>query len=117
MANSGIKHIDVGAELTKSEWESPESHELVHGTEFPASPAERQLFYRDDLHEWYIYDGTAWVSLQGAGNGMTTHGNEYHDPNFEEEGVAAGLVASHEVVPDAHHSRYTDGEAEAISVP
>lgn len=51
MAKSGFKHIDVGPELTKTEWENEESHELIHGTSFPASPAERQLFYRDDEHK------------------------------------------------------------------
>lgn len=97
MADSGIRHIDVGAELTRTEWESQESHELLHGTEFPASPAERQLFYRDDEHKWYIYDGSAWVWLGGCGGGggMEVHGNEYHDPAFEEEGVAASLVETH----------------------
>jgi|GEM_PF-7101639 len=90
MADSGIRHIDVGAELTRTEWESQESHELLHGTEFPASPVERQLFYRDNEHKWYIYDGTDWVWLGGGGGGggMEVHGNEYHDPDFEQEGVA-----------------------------
>jgi hypothetical protein len=84
MAKSGLKHIDVGAELTKTEWESEESHEIVHGTSFPSSPVERQLFYRDDEHTWYIYDGSQWVSLQGIGGGMQEHGNEYHNPDFAE---------------------------------
>ena len=90
MADSGIRHIDVGAELTKTEWENEESHELIHGTSFPASPAERQLFYRDDEHKWHICDGTDWVWLGGGGGGggMEVHGNEYHDPDFEQEGVA-----------------------------
>jgi hypothetical protein len=67
MAKSGLKHIDVGAELTKTEWESEESHEVVHGTSFSSSPVERQLFYRDDEHKWYIYNGSAWVWLGGGG--------------------------------------------------
>ena len=29
MAKSGLKHIDVGPELTKTEWESEDSHELI----------------------------------------------------------------------------------------
>ncbi len=96
MAKSGLKHIDVGPELTKTEWESEDSHELIHGTSFPGSPVERQLFYRDDEHKWYIYDGSAWVDLQGAGGGgMEVHGNEYHDPDFEQQGVAASLVETH----------------------
>ena len=93
MAKSGLKHIDVGPELTKSEWENEESHELIHGTSFPASPAECQLFYRDDEHKWHIYNGSEWVWL-GDG-GMETHGNEYHSPDFEEEGVAAAQIATH----------------------
>jgi hypothetical protein len=84
MPNSGLKHIDVGSELTKTEWESEESHELVHGTSFPSSPVERQLFYRDDEHKWYIYNGSEWVWLGGGGGGMQVHGNEYHDPDFAE---------------------------------
>jgi hypothetical protein len=67
MAKSGLKHIDVGAELTKTEWESEESHEVVHGTSFSSSPVERQLFYRDDEHKWYVYNGSAWVWLGGGG--------------------------------------------------
>ena len=83
MAKSGLRHIDVGPELTKTEWESEESHELIHGTSFPSSPVERQLFYRDDEHKWYIYNGSAWVDLQGTGGGgMEVHGNEYHYPDF-----------------------------------
>jgi hypothetical protein len=81
MAKSGLKHIDVGAELTKTEWESEDSHELLHGNSFPDSPVERQLFYRDDEHKWYIYNASAWVWL-GGGGGMAIHGNEYHDPDF-----------------------------------
>jgi hypothetical protein len=94
MPKSGLKHIDVGPELTKTEWESEESHELIHGTSFPSSPVERQLFYRDDEHKWYIYNGTEWVWL-GSGGGMEVHGNEYHDPDFEQAGVAASLVETH----------------------
>lgn len=102
MAKSGLKHIDVGAELTRTEWESEESHELLHGNSFPGSPVERQLFYRDDEHKWYIYDGSEWVWLGGGGGGgMEEHGNEYHDPGFEEEGVAASLLAAHQAI-DVH---------------
>jgi hypothetical protein len=108
MAKSGLKHIDVGPELTKTEWESEESHALVHGNSFPASPAERQLFYRDDEHKWYVYDGSEWVWL---GGGMDIHGNEYHDPDFATEAA----LAVHEADSGAHHSRYTDGEAQAVA--
>jgi hypothetical protein len=95
LAKSGLKHIDVGAELTKTEWESEESHELVHGTSFPASPVERQLFYRDNEHRWYIYNGTEWVWLGGgSGGGMQVHGNEYHDPDFATESALASHASA-----------------------
>lgn len=84
MAKSGLKHVDVGDELTKTEWESEDSHEVVHGASFPGSPVERQLFYRDDEHKWYIYTGAAWADLTGGDGGMSVHGNEYHDPDFAE---------------------------------
>jgi hypothetical protein len=93
MAKSGLKHIDVGPELTKTEWESEESHELIHGTSFPSSPVERQLFYRDDEHKWYIYDGTDWVWL-GGGGGMEVHGNEYHNPDFATESALSSHAAA-----------------------
>jgi len=84
MAKSGLKHIDVGAELTKTEWESEDSHDLLHGSSFPGTPVERQLFYRDDEHKWYIYNASSWVWLGGGGGGMADHGNEYHTPDFAE---------------------------------
>jgi len=111
--SAGLRHIDVGPELTRSEWEGDDTHELAHGILFPDHPVERQLFYRDDLHEWYIYDGIAWVSLQAAA--MTVHDNTYHSPNFEEEGVAAGLLNAHAGIDDVHHSRYTDTEAGLVA--
>ena len=98
MAKSGLTHIDVGPELTRTEWESEESHAIINGTAFPGSPAERQLFYRNDLHEWYIYNGSAWVSLQGAG-AMVDHGNDYHTPDFASEAA----LATHEAAATAIH--------------
>jgi len=67
MAKSGIQHIDVGDELSKSEWLDEESHQFVHDTSFPGSPVERQVFYRDDEHKWYIYNGSAWKELSAEG--------------------------------------------------
>lgn len=80
MAKSGIEHSDVGNELSKVEWLSEESHQLVHGSSFPASPVERQVFYRDDEHKWYIYNGSSWVSLQEAG-GSVAYLNDIGDVN------------------------------------
>jgi hypothetical protein len=124
LAKSGLKHIDVGAELTKTEWESEDSHEVVHGNSFPGSPVERQLFYRDDEHKWYIYNASSWVWLGGGGGGMAVHGNEYHDPDFEPQGVAASLVETHRTTathtqpqpPSSHKTSHQDGGADEISV-
>jgi len=80
MAKSGLQHADVGDELSKAEWLSEESHQLVHGTSFPGSPVERQLFYRDDEHIWYVYNGSSWVSLQ-AGGGSVDYLNDIGDVN------------------------------------
>jgi hypothetical protein len=67
MAKSGIAHADVGDELSKAEWLDEENHELVHGNSLPGSPTERQLFYRDDEHKWYIYNGSAWKEVTAEG--------------------------------------------------
>lgn len=60
---AGIKHIDVGTQLTKAEWEAASTHEMTSGTAFPDIPTEKDLFYRTDQHKWYIYNGSAWVLL------------------------------------------------------
>jgi hypothetical protein len=123
MAKSGLKHIDVGAELTKTEWESEDSHEILHGSSFPGSPVERQLFYRDDEHKWYIYNASAWVWLGGGGGGMIDHGNEYHTPDFAEAShthgqlhtqgtdTALGTVGTKNPPIDADKPLYRDSES------
>lgn len=139
MAKSGFKHIDVGNELSKAEWESEESHELIHGTSFPSAPVERQLFYRDDEHKWYIYDGSAWVWLGGGGGSgdmlksvYDTDDDGVVDNSEKLEGNTKAQVQDH--TPKAHtlashsskahseltgvgtadhHVKYTDAEAKA----
>jgi len=91
MANSGIKHIDVGTELTKVEFEDEASHELVNGTSFPGSPVEKQLFYRTDEHKWYIHNGTAWVSLDIPTHAALTTGVHGVGSNY----IAQAPAASH----------------------
>jgi hypothetical protein len=39
----------------------------LHGTVFPANPFNRELFYRDDLNQWFYWNGTAWVNMGGLG--------------------------------------------------
>jgi len=59
----GITHVTVGSQLTQAEFEQEGSHALSSGTSFPGSPSEGDLFYRTDLHRWYIYDGTSWKAM------------------------------------------------------
>lgn len=62
----GIKHKDIGEDLSRTEFEADDSHELESGTSFPGSPVEKDRFYRTDLHEWYIYNGSVWKVLGGT---------------------------------------------------
>jgi hypothetical protein len=93
MAKSGLQHADVGDELSKAEWLSEESHQLVHGTSFPGSPVERQLFYRDDEHIWYIYNGSSWVELTAGGGAPPAHASTHEDGGSDEIGIE-GLLGS-----------------------
>jgi len=51
---SGIKHADVGGELSKTEWESEETHELAKGATLPETPTESQLFFKTDDNHLYL---------------------------------------------------------------
>lgn len=62
----GIKHKDIGEDLSRTEFEADDSHELEGGTSFPGSPVEKDRFYRTDLHKWYIWNGTTWKYLGGV---------------------------------------------------
>ena len=123
MAKSGLKHIDVGSELSKSEWESEESHELVHGNSFPGSPVERQLYYRDDEHKWYVYNGSAWVWLGGDGGGGSgdmlksvydTNDDGVVDNSEKLEGSTKSQVQDH--APKAHKTSHENGGGDEISI-
>lgn len=59
----GIYHIDTGTKLEKAEMEGEELHQIASGTSFPGTATEGDLFYRTDLHEWFQYNGSDWVSL------------------------------------------------------
>lgn len=62
--DSKIVHKAVKAPLDKgysSEWN--DSHNIPSGTSFPPNPTEGNLFYREDLHKLYCFDGTTWRAL------------------------------------------------------
>lgn len=104
MAKSGIRHIDVGDDLTKAEWKSEQSHALVHGNAFPAGPVERQLFYRDDLNTLYYYNGTAWMSADVEAHAALTTGVHWADAagvlTFAGQSGAKAYLNADQVVPD-----------------
>ena len=125
MAKSGIGHADVGDELSKAEWLSEESHQLVHGTSFPTTPVERQLFYRDDEHKWYVYNGTAWTELTVIAAGDMLKST--YDPNDDgvialaqldtavcSETEADDKISTHTALPSAHHTKTADNEVAGL---
>ena len=62
----GITHPPTGTGLEKTEYESAQGHDLAHGTDFPDSPSERDLFYRDDLHQLYQRVASTWLCLSAG---------------------------------------------------
>lgn len=63
----GYKHKTVGNTLSKSEWESTDSHKIRQGTSFPSSPSDGDEFYRTDEHVLYVYDSDSpeWKAQGG----------------------------------------------------
>ena len=61
-------------------------------------------------------DTLEWEKWTGAGGvGMTVHGNEYHDPDFEEVGVAAAADAAHVAAGDPHTGYQKESEKNAAN--
>jgi hypothetical protein len=52
--SKGIKHIDVGDELTKIEYHGEEAHEIASGEALPEDPTETDLFYKTGDNHLYI---------------------------------------------------------------
>ena len=50
----GITHVDIGDELTKTEYHDEEAHEIANGDTLPVSPSEGDLFYKTDDNHLYI---------------------------------------------------------------
>ena len=73
MADSGIRHVVSSVPVPRTEFEDEEFHALMHGNAFPGAPVERQLFYRDDTHSWYIYNDTVWKECSGGSADIAAH--------------------------------------------
>ena len=50
----GIKHVDVGDQLSKTEYHDVEGHEIASGAELPESPTEHDMFFNTDDQHLYI---------------------------------------------------------------
>jgi hypothetical protein len=129
MADSGIVHVVAAVPVTRSEYESEAHHGLAHGTAFPSSPVERQLYYRDDEHKWYIYTGSSWVELTVAT--VAAHKTTHQNGGSDEINVAglSGELADDQpttwtkvsskpstFTPSAHKTTHQDGGSDEISI-
>jgi len=108
MASSGIRHTVSSTPVSRSQYESEEHHAIVSGSSFPTSPAERQLFYRTDLHKLYIYNGTTWVDC--TSQGTTVHNDLTNRDAADCHPLSAITGLS------AHASRHQNGGADVINL-
>lgn len=95
-AVSKLGGIEEGADVTANH--PPQAHAASHAvgeadTVFPADPGADRVLGWDDSESELIW--------QEAG-GMEVHDNTYHNPDYEEEGVAAGLVSDHAALTEIH---------------
>jgi len=50
----GITHVNVGDELTKTEYHDEEAHEIANGDTLPENPSEKDMFFKTDDKHLYI---------------------------------------------------------------
>ncbi len=55
MAWKGIKHIDVGDDIYKTEYHAEDAHELAQGVTLPETANEGDFYYKTDEKRLYIY--------------------------------------------------------------
>jgi hypothetical protein len=94
-------------------------------------------FYETDTDDYYVWNGGAWILINGSGTGgMVQHANEWHTPDMELEntniqthvtgtgsphtaaGVGAetsGAVATHAAITSSVHGFDSSGNAPAQS--
>jgi len=118
MADSGIYHIAGLIPVTKDRFEDEAFHALAHGTSSPVSPVERQLFYRDDLHKLYIYNGSAWIEATVTAVALLNDIGDVNVPTptdddilYWDDAASKWQDVAHLGVVDAHHAKYTNAEA------
>lgn len=108
MADSGIRHVVATVPVPRTTYEDESHHTLVSGTSNPSSPVEKQLFYRTDLHKLYIYNGTSWIDITGAG--VTVH-NDLTDRDASDCHPLTSITDLAD-----HSARHENGGADEISV-
>jgi len=122
MADSGIRHVVSTIPVPQSEFEDEAFHALEHGNSFPGAPDERQLYYRDDTHKLYWYNGTNWIDSTGA---AASDLGDVADVNIPApanndlivyDGVAGEWIALSIGDLADHHARHENGGADEISV-
>lgn len=111
MPDSGIRHVVSTIPVPQTEFEDEEFHALVHGNAFPAAPVERQLFYRDDTHKWYIYNDTDWTELTVTT--VAAHHATHEDGGGDKISIAGLLgepaeLTTHKGLASIHHSNVAD---------
>lgn len=50
----GITHVDVGDQLTKTEYHDEEAHEIANGDTLPESPSESDIYFKTGDHHLYV---------------------------------------------------------------
>lgn len=60
------------------------------GTEFPARANSGELFFRTDLEDLFLYNGTTWVQVSGA----TIPGDDTDPPTPDQTGLVATITLS-----------------------
>jgi hypothetical protein len=83
----------------------PNYIEMIHGNAFPAVPFERMLFYRDDLHEWFLFNGIVWVGFAAVLPHHLTH----------ELGGADQVMGTAPAIPLALVHRDAAGRAQIVN--
>jgi len=79
--------------------------EIASGTSFPTPAEEGDCFYRTDLNEFYVYDGTDWVRWE-----IETHESEHESGGADE--IPSGSLNPQD--PTAHAASHESGGADAL---
>jgi hypothetical protein len=83
---------------------------MAQGASFPGSPTETDMYYRTDLHEWYIYNGTAWSKLNNETSPATADGASLGSASLEWNNVYIGTGRTYYYSDQAESIRSDGGQ-------